>query len=430
MIYRHGLKNRAHFAHQSVCTYPYYEPETEEHLKGKRLIKKWLESLFPNNVTLMEYYVKDARQRADVMTIFPDGHRLCVEFQCSVITEETWRKRYAEYKKANISQVWLIGSTLLKTDRQKFTRIRLNHFSQALNHEQKNKLFIMSVEKETLIFLTNLLSLKSYKTIFRCTHVWEEPLLQTKMSKRGIIDTKEVDKFLLRKRRSQEKRNMQLVESMKPWTDPSVYTYHEQQYRKNLTNHPVYQQLIPYYNLAQERVSVLFDQYIEDDQIFKIDHRLWQSFLFFTEIYQIYRRNSKYDSGLVTPTLFVKSIIHKTSRTPNRPFSQMIEPYLNRTLMKAKRIDPITFDSILCVHEIIYEYLDRLACLGFLRNVSPRKEMISSGGKLFGRFEVVFDRFYPELFHTAEDVQMFFQNHNLHYKWKTWYDVNTGKQFR
>ena len=434
VIYRRGIKRAAHFAHVSACTYPYYEQETEEHMKAKRLVKEWLQSRFPHNITLMEAYVKEAQQRADVETIFPDGHRLCIEIQCSTLSEEIWKKRYTGYKKANVSQLWLIGSTMFNNIYSGLKKIRLTQFLQALCQEQNGKLFIISPNTAELIYLSGITPYQSYKTIYIYKNIWKGLIIKTKIWKSGVIDTSIAEYIFAQKkqigeqfRKRREQYNFQLVEWMKPWGDPTIHRHHKEQYRQNITEHPVKKLLESFYDIDRENISVLFDQVIQGDQVFKIDHRLWQAYLFFTEIHRIYERSSKYDNGLKKPTLFIRSILHGTERVPRRPFGKMIEPYLNRSLLQAKKTDPITFGSILTDYEIIYEYFSRLTMLGFLRNITPQKENISSKGKLFGRFEVLYDRFHPERFHTEEGVQTFFQNHMLQYRRHFWYDVKSSK---
>ncbi|WP_410784613.1 competence protein CoiA family protein, partial [Leifsonia sp. SIMBA_070] len=74
---------KPHFAHVAKTQCDYTEPETLEHIMGKKLLKTWIEMIYPSNVTRQEYYLEEIGQRADIITIFPDGHRLCIEFQCS-----------------------------------------------------------------------------------------------------------------------------------------------------------------------------------------------------------------------------------------------------------------------------------------------------------------------------------------------------------
>ncbi len=433
MIYRRGTKRVAHFAHLSACTYKYYEPETEEHIHGKQAIKKWLEALYPNNQTYIEYYVKQARQIADVMTIFPDGHRLCVEIQCSPLSEEMWKQRFEGYSQEKISQLWIIGKSLINADLSKLSIFRMNHFLPALYQKLNGRLFLFSHEKEQMIFLLNIAPIKGYKTLFSCSEVWKESIYRTKISKWGTIESDKVEKYFAKKRvhlierkQMEEQRNLQLVNIMKPWTDPEIHSNHKLQYKKTMKEQPIYTMIKSFYDLDQQVVSVLFDQTIEGDQVMKVDHRLWQAYLFFTEIYNVYRRSSRYDSGMRIPKLFVKNIDCGGGRTPYRPFKEVLKPYINQALLRAKRIDPITFAPVLTVHEIIFEYLKRLAHLGFLNILFPQN-LEKSGARLFGRFEILFDRFYPDLFHTEEGVRKFFQSHKLRYRRRVWIDENSGK---
>ncbi len=87
------------------------------------------------------------------------------------------------------------------------------------------------------------------------------------------------------------------------------------------------------------------------------------------------------------------------------------------------------FQSIRTVHEVIYEYLDRLANLGILRNITPQRDTIHSHQKLFGRFEVMFDCFDPVVFQSEATIREFFQTHQLSYRYQMWHDRNSGKRF-
>lgn len=429
LIYRHGTKNTAHFAHVSVCNYPYYEPETEEHKKGKQLIKEWLESLFPNNMTFMEYYIKETRQRSDVLTVFPDGHRLCIEIQCSPISAEVWRRRHSAYQNANVSQIWLIGSSLLKPAQFNSNKVKISHFLKELYNKQAKQIFMLSVDEKKLVYLSGLTPYKRYKSIYAYKNKWEQPLLQSKVSKYGKINTYKAEKAFVQKNQRIEKSNQCIVERMKPWLLKDVQSYHKKQFQENLPRHPVYTELSNMYKFNLQSISPVFDQSIQGDQVFTLDHRLWQAYLFFTEIFQCYRRSSKYDSGLKKPQIFISSIIQKKVRSPDRLFRKMIVPYIYYPLLKAKSIRPQTFSSILYPHELIYVYLDRLSTLGFLRNITNRAERNTAGGKYYGRFEVQFDRYYPEIFRTEDEIFQFFSSHHFVYRRKIWYDLKSGKMF-
>ena len=112
MIYKHGLIKIAHFAHEkNECTYEYYEPETEEHLMGKKMIydmlfKFQLQGLITN--VKLEYYIKETKQRPDLY-FEKDGERFVIEFQCTPIASE-YLERCELYKLANITQLWILGT--------------------------------------------------------------------------------------------------------------------------------------------------------------------------------------------------------------------------------------------------------------------------------------------------------------------------------
>lgn len=109
-----GPKKINHFAHKpgSECTYPYWEPESEQHLKGKLMLKEWLDSIYPNSKVELEYKVDATNQRSDVMVIHPNGVHEAFEFQCSSITEEVIKERHELYKIAKVKDTWIFGDTV------------------------------------------------------------------------------------------------------------------------------------------------------------------------------------------------------------------------------------------------------------------------------------------------------------------------------
>jgi competence CoiA-like predicted nuclease len=267
LVFRAGQQKAAHFAHVSPCKSAYYEPETVEHYKGKQLIKQWLQNLFPGNLTETECYVKEAQQRADVMTVFPDGHRLCLEIQCSSIPADLWRKRYYAYQKANVSQVWLVGGSMLNLSGKAIGKIRLNQFLRALLQQQNDQLFVIDVEAEKLVYLSDLLPLKKYKTIFSCRDVWQESLFRIRVSRCGTISTEEAERhFAQRKMREkqvqlmQQKRDAQLIEKMRAWTYPEVYLRHKERYRLYMSQHPVYHLVQTCCKVDLKAAPALFNQ--------------------------------------------------------------------------------------------------------------------------------------------------------------------------
>lgn len=110
-----GEQVTAHFkhVHSPDCTYD-SEPETEEHLKGKMLIRNWLVNRYPEVHVEFEYKIKETNQRADVMAIFPEGKRVAFEMQCSKIQGSIWKERHALYKKSGIQDFWILGQSVHK----------------------------------------------------------------------------------------------------------------------------------------------------------------------------------------------------------------------------------------------------------------------------------------------------------------------------
>ncbi|WP_413227187.1 competence protein CoiA [Cytobacillus oceanisediminis] len=111
--YRSGSIRRSYFAHKkNECSYPYGEPESEQHMNGKVCLAEWLSSLFPNSRVELEYKVEITNQRSDVMVLHPFGERWAFEFQCSVIPGLVWEERHQLYQAAGVKDFWILGSHL------------------------------------------------------------------------------------------------------------------------------------------------------------------------------------------------------------------------------------------------------------------------------------------------------------------------------
>ncbi|MEH6988443.1 competence protein CoiA family protein [Cytobacillus firmus] len=111
--YRSGTIRRSYFAHKkNQCSYPYGEPESEQHMNGKVRLAEWLSSLYPNSKVELEYKVKATNQRSDVMVLHPSGERWAFEFQCSVIPGLVWEERHQLYQSAGVKDFWILGSNL------------------------------------------------------------------------------------------------------------------------------------------------------------------------------------------------------------------------------------------------------------------------------------------------------------------------------
>jgi competence protein CoiA len=152
--FRAGTSKIAHFAHRrgTTCTYSYWEPESEDHIRGKLLLYEWLSQAFPNSQIALEQSIPETKQRSDILVIHPSGEKIAVEYQCSPIPEDIWQARHSLYKQANIQDLWVISSKLkyIVDDETKgykcyikkeFERAILNTFSWLSYLDVHSKLF-------------------------------------------------------------------------------------------------------------------------------------------------------------------------------------------------------------------------------------------------------------------------------------------------
>lgn len=134
--YCHGMIASPYFRHKDKsreCDGLFNEPETEEHIKGKILLHKWLKELevkgMIENVQL-ESYIKETKQRPDLY-FEQNGTRYVIEFQCTPISTE-YLKRKELYRLAGIKDIWILGLEKYqidgknKTIEEKGTQLKLD----------------------------------------------------------------------------------------------------------------------------------------------------------------------------------------------------------------------------------------------------------------------------------------------------------------
>lgn len=107
VILKIGSKRIPHFAHVSgaACT-DQYDRESEYHMLAKLKLFDWLyqQGLSP----VLEPYYSSIKQRADIA--FKYGDKMyCIEFQCSTISEEIFRRRTEGYRKIFIHPIWILA---------------------------------------------------------------------------------------------------------------------------------------------------------------------------------------------------------------------------------------------------------------------------------------------------------------------------------
>lgn len=107
--YCHGKIKSPYFRHKDkdVCESIYSEPESEEHIKGKRDLYEWIK--FQDGVTniVLEGWLPETKQRPDIMFNY-NGKQYVIEYQCTPISSEYY-DRHELYQVAGVNDIWICG---------------------------------------------------------------------------------------------------------------------------------------------------------------------------------------------------------------------------------------------------------------------------------------------------------------------------------
>ncbi|MCS6774932.1 MAG: competence protein CoiA family protein, partial [Chloroherpetonaceae bacterium] len=113
-----GAVRAHHFAHLpgARCRLPQTEPETMEHREGKLRIAQWLQQKLPGARVVVEAYLPETGQRADVLVMLPEHPfgKIVLEFQCANLSAREWRRRHRLYRSAGVSDLWFLGGSRLR----------------------------------------------------------------------------------------------------------------------------------------------------------------------------------------------------------------------------------------------------------------------------------------------------------------------------
>lgn len=108
--YCHGKIKSPYFRHKDkdACKSIYSEPESEEHINGKRDLFEWVRK--QNGVTdaILEGWLPSTKQRPDIMFKY-NWKQYVIEYQCTPISSEYY-DRHDLYKAANIMDIWICGT--------------------------------------------------------------------------------------------------------------------------------------------------------------------------------------------------------------------------------------------------------------------------------------------------------------------------------
>ena len=103
-------RTQLHFAHQKdECAWS-TEAESLRHARGKMVLARWLREQFPLAVVTLEERLPEPNRIADIFVAHSAGERWAIEFQCAPLDVDEWRHRHVAYRKANILDIWIIGS--------------------------------------------------------------------------------------------------------------------------------------------------------------------------------------------------------------------------------------------------------------------------------------------------------------------------------
>lgn len=108
--YCHGKVNTPYFRHmnKNKCEDLYSEPETEEHINGKRDLFEWIKNQDGVTNAVLEGWIPETKQRPDIMFQYK-GKKYVIEYQCSPISTE-YEERSSLYKVVGVEDIWVLGT--------------------------------------------------------------------------------------------------------------------------------------------------------------------------------------------------------------------------------------------------------------------------------------------------------------------------------
>lgn len=160
VILRAASVRTPHFAHlpNAVCSAEHFEPETEEHLSGKLLLARWLRDCLPNAEVIVEAYLPQTGQRADVLVRLETPKEgvegIAFEFQCASLSAEKWKHRHKQYQSQKITDIWILGGSRLSftthpSGSGELVTIKTTTLERTLLAEGHPLLFFHSIKTDT-----------------------------------------------------------------------------------------------------------------------------------------------------------------------------------------------------------------------------------------------------------------------------------------
>jgi competence protein CoiA len=135
--YCHGRIVPPYFRHKEKqeCDYLYSEPETKEHINGKKILYEWIKNQDGVNDVILEGWIPETKQRPDIMFNY-NGEQYVIEYQCSPIASEYF-ERHELYQAGGIKDIWILGTEkyLGKTHREKSIQDHTVYYLDVENNE-------------------------------------------------------------------------------------------------------------------------------------------------------------------------------------------------------------------------------------------------------------------------------------------------------
>lgn len=157
--YCHGRVVTPYFRHKDKeqCEDRYSEPETEEHIQGKRDLYEWIKQQPDVTDVVLEGWIPGTKQRPDIMFKY-SGKQCVIEYQCSPISTEYY-ERHELYQAAGIIDIWVLGTDkyLEKEENEKSQRFRKKEIENNTNfyYDSEYKIFIMRNSIENIKDIAN-----------------------------------------------------------------------------------------------------------------------------------------------------------------------------------------------------------------------------------------------------------------------------------
>jgi competence protein CoiA len=157
-----GDRKVFHFSHlkDGTCR-EFFENETEYHMEGKLKLYQWLRN--QKIPAILEFYDREIKQRPDILFRY-NNEKYALEFQCSTVSEEVFKKRTESYLTHGYTPLWILGGKHLK-DQSSITGFQYLFLRQSGD----GKLYIpsFSPDQNTLQILSSLFPYSSKNALLQ-----------------------------------------------------------------------------------------------------------------------------------------------------------------------------------------------------------------------------------------------------------------------